>query len=95
MPRERFLFDFSARMKVFICADMHLQSYCCSLVRGILEEGLSGIVWIFLMASFSRIRAIPSSGSLTSGGSIFPNQFHIDLVLPVKLNTASAQQYLD
>ncbi|MDD5168269.1 MAG: 2-hydroxyacyl-CoA dehydratase, partial [Syntrophales bacterium] len=23
-------------------ADSHLQSYCCSVVRGILEEGLSG-----------------------------------------------------
>jgi benzoyl-CoA reductase/2-hydroxyglutaryl-CoA dehydratase subunit BcrC/BadD/HgdB len=23
-------------------ADLHLQSYCCSLVRGILEDGLSG-----------------------------------------------------
>ncbi len=74
-------------------ADIHLQSYCCSLVRGILEEGLSGrldlldgVVFPHTCDSFQRLSDIWRLN--------IPKQFHIDLVLPVKLNTASARQYL-
>ena len=74
-------------------ADVHLQSYCCSLVRGILEEGLSGrlnfldgVVFPHTCDSFQRLSDIWRL-NVTA-------QFHIDLVLPVKLNTTSARQYL-
>jgi benzoyl-CoA reductase subunit C len=74
-------------------ADVHLQSYCCSLVRGILEEGLSerldfldGAIFPHTCDSIQRLSDIWRL-------NVTP-QFHIDLVLPVKLNTTSARQYL-
>lgn len=74
-------------------ADIHLQSYCCSLVRGILEEALSnrldfldGIVFPHTCDSIQRLSDIWRLNG--------ERQFHIDLVLPVKLNTTSARQYL-
>lgn len=74
-------------------ADMHLQSYCCSLVRGILEEGLSGRLDFLAGAVFPHtcdsIQRLSDIWRL----NVTP-QFHIDLVLPVKLNTTSARQYL-
>jgi bcr-type benzoyl-CoA reductase subunit C len=74
-------------------ADMHLQSYCCSLVRGILEEGLSGRLDFLDGAVFPHtcdsIQRLSDIWRL----NVTP-QFHIDLVLPVKLNTTSARQYL-
>jgi bzd-type benzoyl-CoA reductase N subunit len=74
-------------------ADVHLQSYCCSLVRGILEEGLSGRLDFLDGAVFPHtcdsIQRLSDIWRL----NVTP-QFHIDLVLPVKLNTTSARQYL-
>lgn len=74
-------------------ADTHLQSYCCSLVRGILEEALSdrlnfvdGVIFPHTCDSFQRLSDIWRLN--------ITHQFHIDLVLPVKLNTPSAKQYL-
>jgi len=74
-------------------ADMHLQSYCCSLIRGVLEEGLSGRLDFLDGAVFPHtcdtIQRLSDIWRLN-----ITKQFHIDLVLPVKLNTASARQYL-
>jgi bzd-type benzoyl-CoA reductase N subunit len=74
-------------------ADANLQSYCCSLVRGILEEGLSGrldfldgAVFPHTCDSFQRLSDIWRIN--------VTRQFHLDIVLPVKLNTASARQYM-
>ena len=74
-------------------ADANLQSYCCSLVRGILEEGLShrldfldGVIFPHTCDSIQRLSDIWRL-------NVTP-PFHIDLVLPVKLNTASARQYM-
>jgi benzoyl-CoA reductase subunit C len=74
-------------------ADAHLQSYCCSLVRGILEEGLSkrldfltGIVFPHTCDSIQRLSDIWRMN--------IPFGFHLDVVLPVKLNTVSARDYL-
>jgi len=74
-------------------ADANLQSYCCSLVRGILEEGLAGrldfldgVVFPHTCDSFQRLSDIWRIN--------VAHKFHIDLVLPVKLNTASARQYM-
>jgi len=74
-------------------ADTHLQSYCCSLVRGVLEEGLSkrldfmdGLVFPHTCDSIQRLSDIWRMN--------IPFGFHLDVVLPVKLNTESARIYL-
>jgi benzoyl-CoA reductase/2-hydroxyglutaryl-CoA dehydratase subunit BcrC/BadD/HgdB len=55
-------------------ADRHLQSYCCSLVRGVLEEALSGALK-FWTASFSPTPATRFSVFPISGGSTSPMAF--------------------
>jgi len=74
-------------------ADTHLQSYCCSLVRGILEEALGnnldfvdGVIFPHTCDSFQRLSDI---WRLNIAGP-----FHLDVVLPVKLDTPSAKQYM-
>jgi len=74
-------------------ADSHLQSYCCSVVRGVLEEGLSrridfldGMVFPHSCDSIQRLSDIWRMN--------IPFGFHLDLVLPVKLNTLSARDYM-
>jgi bzd-type benzoyl-CoA reductase N subunit len=74
-------------------ADANLQSYCCSLVRGILEEALSnrldflnGVIFPHTCDSIQRLSDIWRIN--------VTQKFHIDFVLPVKLNTASARQYM-
>jgi bzd-type benzoyl-CoA reductase N subunit len=74
-------------------ADANLQSYCCSLVRGILEEALSnrldfidGVIFPHTCDSIQRLSDIWRIN--------IKQKFHIDFVLPVKLNTASARQYM-
>ncbi|PKN18373.1 MAG: 2-hydroxyacyl-CoA dehydratase [Deltaproteobacteria bacterium HGW-Deltaproteobacteria-6] len=74
-------------------ADSHLQSYCCSVVRGILEEGLSGrvdylsgMVFPHTCDSMQRLSDIWRMN--------IPFGFHLDITLPVKLDTASARDYM-
>ncbi|MDD4241316.1 MAG: 2-hydroxyacyl-CoA dehydratase family protein [Smithellaceae bacterium] len=74
-------------------ADLHLQSYCCSLVRGILEEGLSGradgldgMIFPHTCDSIQRLSDIWRMN--------IPAGFHLDVILPVKLDTDSARDYL-
>ncbi|MDZ4165446.1 MAG: 2-hydroxyacyl-CoA dehydratase family protein [Smithellaceae bacterium] len=74
-------------------ADAHLQSYCCSLVRGVLEEALAGklgflagVIFPHTCDSIQRLSDIWRLQAITP--------FHADLVLPVKLNTESAKIYL-
>ncbi len=74
-------------------ADSHLQAYCCSLVRGVLEEGLTrrvdfldGMVFPHTCDSVQRLSDIWRLN--------IPFGFHLDVVLPVKLNTQSAKDYL-
>lgn len=74
-------------------ADAHLQTYCCSLVRGILEEALSGnldfldgMVFPHTCDSIQRLSDIWRLN--------IPFGFHADVVLPVKLTTASAREYM-
>lgn len=73
-------------------ADSHLQTYCCSLVRRSLEDGLSGhldfldgVVFPHTCDSIQRLSDIWRL-NLTFA-------FHMDVVLPVKLNTESARAY--
>jgi benzoyl-CoA reductase subunit C len=74
-------------------ADRHLQSYCCSLVRGALEDALSGalkfldgVVFPHTCDSIQRLSDIWRLN--------VPYGFHTDVVLPVKLNTDSAREYM-
>lgn len=74
-------------------ADAHLQSYCCSLVRGVLEEGLKGgtdfldgMVFPHTCDSIQRLSDLWRMNVI--------HGFHVDAVLPVKLDTQSARQYM-
>jgi bzd-type benzoyl-CoA reductase N subunit len=74
-------------------ADAHLQAYSCSLVRGALEDALDGqfdfldgAVFPHTCDSIQRLSDIWRLNADTG--------FHLDAVLPVKLNTKSARQYM-
>lgn len=74
-------------------ADAHLQTYSCSLVRGALEEALDGqldfldgAIFPHTCDSIQRLSDIWRMNAKTG--------FHLDVVLPVKLNTASARDYM-
>ncbi len=74
-------------------AELHLQSYCCSLVRGILEKALAdrldfldGMVFPHTCDSIQRLSDVWRIN--------LKKTFHADVVLPVKLTTAGARQYL-
>ena len=74
-------------------ADAHLQAYCCSLVRGGLEDALNGNLNFLDGTVFPHtcdsIQRLSDIWRLNAG---FP--FHIDVVLPVKLDTESAKTYM-
>jgi benzoyl-CoA reductase/2-hydroxyglutaryl-CoA dehydratase subunit BcrC/BadD/HgdB len=70
-----------------------LQAYSCSLVRGVLEDALrgrltfvDGVVFPHTCDSIQRLSDIWRMN--------VPSGFHLDAVLPVKLNTDSAREYL-
>ena len=74
-------------------ADLHLQSYCCSLVRGILEEALAGrlnfldgMVFPHTCDTVQRLSDIWRIN--------LPGMFHLDVVLPVKLSQESSRQFM-
>ena len=74
-------------------ADAHLQSYSCSLVRGALEDALvggldflDGIIFPHTCDAIQRLSDIWRLNADTG--------FHLDVVLPVKLNTDSARIYM-
>ncbi|MFZ4440264.1 MAG: 2-hydroxyacyl-CoA dehydratase subunit D, partial [Syntrophales bacterium] len=74
-------------------AEAHLQSYCCSLVRGALEDVLGGrlafldgVVFPHTCDSIQRLSDIWRLNVSSC--------FHLDLVLPVKLDTDGARQYM-
>jgi bzd-type benzoyl-CoA reductase N subunit len=74
-------------------ADSHLQAYSCSLVRGALDDALSGKLDFLDGAVFPHtcdsIQRLSDIWRLNAGLG-----FHLDLVLPVKLNTKSAEEYM-
>lgn len=74
-------------------ADAHLQAYCCSLVRGSLEEALSGRLDVLDGMIFPH-----TCDSIQRFSDIWriniPNRFHTDVLLPAKLDTPSAADYL-
>jgi len=74
-------------------ADAHLQSYCCSLVRGGLEDALKGNLSFLKGAVFPHtcdsIQRLSDIWRLNAGMDT-----HFDVVLPVKLTTRSARTYM-
>lgn len=74
-------------------ADSHLQSYCCSVVRGILEEGLSGktdtLDGMVFPHTCDSIQRLSDIWRMNIGFG-----FHLDVILPVKLDTDSARDYM-
>ncbi len=74
-------------------ADAHLQSYCCSLVRGGLEDALTGKLSFLDGTVFPHtcdsIQRLSDIWRLNAGF-----KFHIDVVLPVKLDRKSARTYM-
>ncbi len=74
-------------------AESHLQSYCCSLVRGALEDALGGrlgfldgVVFPHTCDSIQRLSDIWRLNVASC--------FHLDAVLPVRLDTEAARRYL-
>ena len=74
-------------------ADSHMQAYSCSLVRGALEETLTGglefldgVVFPHTCDSVMRLSDIWRMN--------IKSMFHLDLVMPVKLTTESSRQYM-
>lgn len=74
-------------------ADAHLQAYSCSLVRGVLEDALAGnlamldgMIFPHTCDSIQRLSDIWRLNCLFT--------WHADVVLPVKLDTASSRAYL-
>lgn len=74
-------------------AETHLQSYCCSLVRGALEDALGGRVdfldGVVFPHTCDSIQRLSDIWRLN-----VPACFHLDVVLPVKLDTDGARRYL-
>lgn len=74
-------------------ADAHLQSYSCSLVRGAMEQGLSGQVDYLTGTVFPHTcDSIQRLSDLWRLNTSFT--FFADIVLPVKLDTHSARLYM-
>jgi benzoyl-CoA reductase subunit C len=83
---------FSSKTEINL-AENHLQAYCCSLVRGILEDSLSGkldfldgTVFPHTCDSIQRLSDIWRLNN--------KYQFFADVVMPAKLNTESAKTYM-
>lgn len=73
-------------------SDSHLQSYCCSPVRRALEDGLSG--HLDFLDGFVFPHTCDSIQRLSDIWRLnLSFAFHMDVVLPVKLNTESAREY--
>ncbi|MGW8301361.1 MAG: 2-hydroxyacyl-CoA dehydratase subunit D [Desulfobacterales bacterium] len=74
-------------------ADGHLQAYSCSLVRGALDDVLTGKLDFLDGTVFPHtcdsIQRLSDIWRLNAGIGL-----HLDLVLPVKLNTKSAEDYM-
>ncbi len=74
-------------------ATQHLQSYCCSLVQTSLESALLGDLSFLDGTIFPHTcDSIQRLSDIWAENLSFP--FHWDLILPVKLHTASARTYL-
>lgn len=83
---------FSSKSDISL-AENHLQAYCCSLVRGVLEDNLAGrldfldgMVFPHTCDSIQRLSDIWRLNT--------DHGFFADVVMPAKLNTPSARAYM-
>lgn len=77
----------------FSRSDTALQTYCCSLVRGILNDALSGKLDYIDGAVFPHTcDSMQRLSDIWRLNTRF--RFHLDVVLPVKLNTPAAAGYM-
>lgn len=72
-------------------ADAHIQAYGCSMVRGMLEDGLSGKLDFLDGVVFPH--ACDSIQRLSDIWRLNIPSLHFDVLLPVKLDTPLAQSY--
>ncbi len=83
---------FSSKSDI-ILAENHLQTYCCSLVRGVLEDSLSGRLDFLDGTLFPHtcdtIQRLSDIWRLNNR-----YEFFWDVILPVKLNTQSSKIYM-
>ncbi len=83
---------FSSKSDIILAED-HLQAYCCSLVRGVLEDSLSGRLDFLDGTVFPHtcdtIMRLSDIWRLNRR-----YEFFWDVVLPVKLDTQSARDYM-
>ncbi len=74
-------------------ADAHLQAYSCSLVRGALGDALAGrldfIDGMVFPHTCDSIQRLSDVWRMNAGTG-----FHLDVVMPVKLDTDSARDYM-
>ncbi|MEW6264312.1 MAG: 2-hydroxyacyl-CoA dehydratase family protein [Thermodesulfobacteriota bacterium] len=83
---------FSGKAEIHL-ADAHLQAYCCSLVRGVLEEALSGrLDYLSGMVFPHTCDSIQRLSDIWRLNTDFG--FFADVILPVKLNTDSSGEYM-
>ncbi|MDD9304488.1 MAG: 2-hydroxyacyl-CoA dehydratase [Desulfobacter sp.] len=83
---------FSRKTEISL-AENHLQAYCCSLVRGILEQGLSGDLNYLDGTVFPH--TCDSIQRLSDIWRLNMDQaFFADVIMPAKLTTASARDYM-
>ncbi len=84
---------FSSKSEI-ILAENHLQSYCCSLVRGILEDSLAGKLDFLDGTVFPHTcDSMQRLSDIWRMNGKYP--FFADVVLPAKLNTVSAGVYME
>jgi len=83
---------FSSKSDI-VLAENHLQAYCCSMVRGVLEDSLSGRLDFLDGTVFPH-----TCDSIQRMSDIWRMkgryEFFADVVLPAKLNTRSARTYM-
>ena len=74
-------------------ADNHLQPYCCHLLRGILEDGLSGrLDYIYGMVFPHTCDAVQRVSDIWRLN--IPQAFFTDVGMPTKLKAKSARRYM-
>jgi len=83
---------FSSKSDISL-AEKHLQAYCCSLVRGVLEDSLAGRLDFLDGTVFPH--TCDSIQRLSDIWRLNTNYgFFADVVMPSKLNTQSARAYM-
>lgn len=84
-------FRIFAESQEFSLADAHIQAYGCSMVRGMLEDGLSGRLDFLDAVVFPH--ACDSIQRLSDIWRLNVKSLHFDVLLPVKLDSELSKSY--